>query len=289
MNMKMPKLKFNFEFFKQRKGVFKFIQLVLVFTMFLISRFSNLIEVAEKSMNVDIWILVCVLPVASGLIICCIILHYLLNGRHSILEDILNIFGIIMFLLTGMITMYAGFAVKHVPWWDKLFAPLFGHDLMGLFAAFTTYGSISILTMAILSAEFIWFRMKNSLKFDFEFFKQQKGIFKLIQLVLVFTMFLISRCSNLIGIDLDARILVCVLPVASGFIITCIILHHLSDGRHLILEDILNIFGIVLFLVTGIITFLFGYNLAAWITYGIFSIVTMAVLIAEFIWPRMEN
>ena len=90
-----------------------------------------MIEVAEKSMNVDIWILVCVLPVASGLIICCIILHYLLNGRHSILEDILNIFGIIMFLLTGMITMYAGFAVKHVPWWDKLFAPLFGHDLMG--------------------------------------------------------------------------------------------------------------------------------------------------------------
>ena len=68
--------------------------------------------------------------------------------------------------------------------------------------------------------------------------------------------------SNLNGIDLDARILVCVLPVASGFIITCIILHHLLDGRHLILEDILNIFGIVLFLVTGIITFLFGYNLA---------------------------
>ena len=50
--------------------------------------------------------------------------------------------------------------------------------------------------MAILSAEFIWFRMKNSLKFDFEFFKQQKGIFKLIQLV-YFLIWYLWYCQSL--------------------------------------------------------------------------------------------
>jgi len=167
-------VRINLDIFQHPKGIFKCVELILVILVLLITRFSFVV-----SNNIDRWILMCGTPVAFSIIISCSILYYLQGGKYTILDDIFTVFGMVLFLVAGIVSLYYGVQLQNyqsslAQWLDwstwvseltniagNIFPTSSNIDKDDIAKSYIAYGSLSIITMAVFTLEFVWFQIKN--------------------------------------------------------------------------------------------------------------------------------
>jgi len=121
----------------------------------------------------------CGTPVAFSIIISCSILYYLQGGKYTILDDIFTVFGMVLFLVAGIVSLYYGVQLQNyqsslAQWLDwstwvseltniagNIFPTGSNIDKDDIAKSYIAYGSLSIITMAVFTLEFVWFQIKN--------------------------------------------------------------------------------------------------------------------------------
>ena len=55
----------------------------------------------------------CLLMASLSIIISCSILYYLQGGKYTILDDIFTVFGMVLFLVAGIVSLYYGVQLQN--------------------------------------------------------------------------------------------------------------------------------------------------------------------------------
>jgi len=176
--------KVNVTYFKTFDGIFKAAQWVLTIILVMIIRFSGF-----RITDIDANMLITGTTVAFSIIITSVILnHVLFGGNMSILEIVLDFFGILLFIASGAVSIYASqnlsgiitsmdkfvgnFSdiVSGLTGWDGLdnifngakgILGLDDHDTNTAMGAFIAIGVLSFLTAGVFVIDFTM-KMKNT-------------------------------------------------------------------------------------------------------------------------------